>query len=105
MIKKKINVEKLELPEPRRYRERDSYRDAPGRGDVERSASAAGTRPVRGARPVRSASADPFFDKPYEARESHVPAWDAAGKGVAKAVIGSKPKRKVAALFKPMGSF
>ena len=105
LIKKKINVEKLELPEQRRYRERDSYRDAPGRGEVERSASAAGTRPVRGARPMRSTSADPFFDKPYEARESYVPAWDAAGKSVAKAVVGSKPKRKVAALFKPMGSF
>ena len=105
LIKKKINVEHLELPEPRRYRERESYRDAPGRSEIERSVSAPGTRPARGARPVRSPSADPFFDKPYEAREAHVPAWDAAGKVAPKVVLGNKPKRKVAALFKPMGSF
>lgn len=73
---------------------------------MQRSVSAQGTRPVRGARPVRSAPADPFFDKPYEASDSYVPAWDAAGKAAPnKVALGTKPKRKVAALFKPMGSF
>ena len=85
-------------------RERDAQREAPGREEVQRSASAAGTRPVRGARPVRSAPADPFFDKPYEARASHTPSWDAA-QSAPKAAPGVKPKRKIAALFKPMGSF
>ena len=103
LIKKKINVETLQLPESRRFREREPQRDAPGREEVQRSASAYGTRPVRGARPVRSAHADPFFDKPYEASETHVPAWDAV-KAAPKAALGTKPKRKVAALFKPMGS-
>ena len=105
LIKKKINVEQLELPDQRRMREREPRRDAPGREDVQRSATVPGTRPVRGARPVRSASADPFFDKPYEARDTHTPAWDAAGKSEPKAAVGTKPKRKIAALFKPMGSF
>ncbi len=105
LIKKKITVEKLDLPEPRRYRERESMRDAPGREDVQRSPSVHGTRPVRGARPVRSAPADPFFDKPYEASDTHIPAWDAANKAAPKSVANAKPKRKVAALFKPMGSF
>ncbi|WP_313604138.1 DEAD/DEAH box helicase [Comamonas jiangduensis] len=103
LIKKKINVETLQLPESRRFREREPQRDAPGREEVQRSASAYGTRPVRGARSVRSAHADPFFDKPYEASETHVPAWDAV-KAAPKAALGTKPKRKVAALFKPMGS-
>ncbi|MBF6630501.1 MAG: DEAD/DEAH box helicase [Comamonas sp.] len=105
LIKKKINVETLQLAEPRRMRERESYREAPGREEVQRSASVHGTRPVRGARPVRSASADPFFDKPYQARESHVPAWDASGQGTPKAAFNAKAKRKIAALFKPAGSF
>ncbi|MGN1056216.1 MAG: DEAD/DEAH box helicase [Comamonas sp.] len=101
LIKKKITVQNMALPEPRRFRERD----VAGREEVQRSASAVGTRPVRGARPVRSASADPFFDKPYEARESHTPAWDASSQSSPKAALGNKPKRKIAALFKPMGSF
>ena len=104
LIKKKINVETIPLPESNRFKERDSRRDAPGREEVQRSASAHGTRPVRGARPVRSASSDPFFDKPYEASESHTPAWD-AGQSAPKTAVGSKSKRKIAALFKPMGSF
>ena len=74
------------------------------------SAHSAGYRPVgRGmARPLRAVPPDPFFDKPYEApAETAAPAaWDAASKPVAP---GRSPnirsKRKVAALFKPVGSF
>lgn len=104
LIKKKITVETLALPEPRRFREREAHRDAPGREEVQRSASTPGTRPVRGARPVRSAPADPFFNKPYEARASHTPSWDAE-QAAPKTATSAKSKRKIAALFKPMGSF
>jgi len=104
LIKKKINVEAIQLPEARRFRDRDQQREVAGREEVQRSASVQGTRPMRGARPVRSAPADPFFDKPYEARESHTPAWDATP-AAPKVTSGVKSKRKVAALFKPMGSF
>lgn len=104
LIKVKIKVEALALPEPRRHRDRD--RETAGREEVQRSASVAGTRPARNARPMRSAPADPFFDKPYEARNAHVPAWDAAGQYTSpKSAAGAKPKRKVAALFRPLGSF
>ncbi|WP_284336687.1 DEAD/DEAH box helicase [Comamonas sp. NoAH] len=105
LIKQKINIQSIQLPESRRFRDRDSQRDVAGREEVQRSASAHGTRPARGARPMRSAPADPFFDKPYQATDSHIPAWDAAGKASPKTSPGTKAKRKVAALFKPMGSF
>lgn len=106
LIKKKINVEAIELPDARRFRERDPRRDVAGREEVQRSASMPSTRPMRGARPVRSAPADPFFDKPYEASDAHTPSWDAAGSIGPKAVTpGLKTKRKVAALFKPAGSY
>ena len=64
----------------------------------------ASSRPVRGARPVRTAPADPFFDRPYEASASEAPpTWES------KPAPGStlrqiKAKRKVPALFKPAGS-
>ena len=104
LIKKKITVETIQLPDARRFRDRDNQREVAGREEVQRSASVPGTRPMRGARPVRSAPADPFFDKPYQERESYTPAWDASP-AAPKTAASVKSKRKVAALFKPMGSF
>ena len=68
----------------------------------EESSSSPARGPV-GGRPHRSASRDPFFDKPYEAGEPDTtPAWEAAAKAAPARGISSniKPKRKVAALFK-----
>ena len=48
------------------------------------------------------ASADPFFNQPYEAPEREAaPAWEAAAKPAGNRISANiKPKRKVAALFK-----
>ncbi|HQQ69129.1 MAG TPA: DEAD/DEAH box helicase, partial [Alicycliphilus sp.] len=105
LIKKKIELEPLELQEDRprgRFNDgrrawRDGHEDSGARGSRERgayrSSSAAATR-------------DPFFDRPYEAAaagEGAAPTWDVVTK--AAPVRGSisaniKPKRKLAALFK-----
>ncbi|MBT0569005.1 DEAD/DEAH box helicase [Curvibacter sp. CHRR-16] len=56
-------------------------------------------------------SLDPFFTKPYEPSSSDAqPAWEAAPANTRSAAAGRlspniKPKRKVAALFKPADSF
>ncbi len=101
LIKKKIEVERIELPESSRWRDR---REAgAGREEVQRSVAVEGTRPVRGARPVRNTPPDPFFNKPYEPSTNAAPSWD--GQGTKQTVSAAKPKRKIAALFKPMGSF
>ena len=117
LTKKKIDVESYALPqyrsrdrdhEPREHRERRPSRGDEGHGYG--ASHAASYRPVgrNVGRPVRSAPADPFFDKPYEApRESASPAaWETAAKAApGRAGSNIKPKRKVAALFKPVGSF
>ena len=59
-------------------------------------------REVRVMRERRSAPADPFFDKPYEAPENaEAPAWEAAAKPATSRVSTNiKTRRKGAALFK-----
>lgn len=119
LTKKKIEVESYALPQQQRSRDRDyesrEHRERrPARSDEGHgygSSHAASYRPVgrNVGRPVRSAPADPFFDKPYEApAEVAAPAaWEAGSKNAAPGRMGSniKSKRKVAALFKPVGSF
>jgi superfamily II DNA/RNA helicase len=49
-------------------------------------------------------SRDPFFDKPYEEPSARVetPSWEASGPRPAPSISANiKPKRRVAALFKP----
>ncbi len=50
-----------------------------------------------------AASADPFFDRPYESTATAAAAWEPAPKAAAPAARalspGIKPKRKVAALL------
>jgi hypothetical protein len=49
-------------------------------------------------------SRDPFFDKPYEepAALAEAPPWEASGPRPARSISANiKPKRRVAALFKP----
>jgi superfamily II DNA/RNA helicase len=102
LIKKKIELEALELdddrpaPDVRRERRRHDADDEP--------------RPVRSS--PRSPSygyaapkvaADPFFDKPYEPSTTAEPAWDAKAGAAPVPTRGLspniKPKRRVAALF------
>jgi superfamily II DNA/RNA helicase len=100
LIKKKIDLEPLELDEARPPREERPRRV--------REEAAPGDSP----RPVRSSYAqttraprDPFFDKPYEpsstsadaaAWDNKTPAPSSAGRGLSPNI---KPKKKVAALF------
>ena len=105
LTKKKIEVERIELPQPRgRFHERSERQE--GYAQPRNAPSAHAARPVRTPRPAR-ANVDPFFDRPYEASaQAASPAWDAKQAQAARSALGGvKPKRKVAALFKPMGSF
>jgi superfamily II DNA/RNA helicase len=91
LIKRKFEIEPVELEDDRparrpRRRDEDEVRDAPP--------------PVR--RPAMSA--DPFFDRPYEAAADVAPpAWEADKRAAAPARPGLspniRPKRKVAALL------
>ncbi|MBC7958110.1 MAG: DEAD/DEAH box helicase [Cytophagales bacterium] len=97
LIKKKIDLEPIELDEarppreerPRRVREEAAPSDSP--------------RPVRSYAQTTRAPGDPFFDKPYEPSSTADAAWDnkvpppsSAGRGLSPNI---KPKKKVAALF------
>jgi ATP-dependent RNA helicase RhlE len=107
LIKKKIEIEPIELEDdrpprqPRReFDERDSTDDRPARAERD-------DRPPRRApEPTRSrASSDPFFDKPYEpSAATEPPAWESArasapvpSRGVLSPNI--RPKKKVASLL------
>ncbi|HMX12218.1 MAG TPA: DEAD/DEAH box helicase [Burkholderiaceae bacterium] len=102
LIRKKIDLEPLELDDERPRRRRfDTPPDSP---EVPRSAYAPSRRALAPAR----TSADPFFDRPYEADPSASPAAWEKGEvpGVAAANSGKsalsrfiKPRRKVATLL------
>jgi hypothetical protein len=92
LIKKKIDIEPLELDERRPPRfERPARRPREFDAQAERPSYAA-PQPAR----------DPFFDKPYEASDAAAaPAWEkAATVPVARGFSPNiKPKKRVAALF------
>ena len=97
LIKKKIEVEALELDDeaPKRDYARDRSRhDADG----ERV-----SRPVvdRADQAAPKSHSDPFFDQPYEARSAaEPPAWEAKASVPARGMSPNiKPRKKVAALF------
>ena len=96
LIKKRIDIEPLELDverPPRFDRQRRRARDEGDRGDA---------RGGGFARPAQAIATDPFFDRPYEASaSSEAPAWEkAAAVPIARGVSPNiKPKRRVAALF------
>ena len=124
LIKKKIDLEPFELVDDRPlrapYRARETAEARPFR-DADQFARESERverperlerleRPVRDAeRPRRSASSDPFFDKPYEASPvaTDKPAWEQKALAPA-AVRGLSPnirsKRKVASLLGGGGS-
>ena len=98
LIKKKIDIEPIELDDerPRFDRPRRRSEDDGDRSDARRS----GTRPAFAAAPVRPA--DPFFDQPYEASGTQAPAWEkpaATPVAVRSLSPNIKPRRRVAALF------
>jgi superfamily II DNA/RNA helicase len=98
LIKKKIELEPIELDDarpPREERPRRVREEAP---------SEESPRPSRSYAQSPRTSRDPFFDKPYEPSEStDTPAWDNKASAPTPAVRGLspniKPKKKVAALF------
>ncbi len=114
LIKKKLEIEPLELDD-------DRPRRPPRRRDDEESDGGASAAPDRVAEraPMRSnyessrrtpaASRDPFFDKPYEPSSAAAAAWEAApktaqtsgGAGVGSRALSPniRPKKKVAALL------
>jgi len=109
LIKKKIEVEAIELGDERRGRgdrgERSDRGEREGgyrRRDEDPRDVLDTPRERRGFRPA-PAPRDPFFDKPYEAASAEAPpVWESqrpAGRPGVSANI--KTKRKVAALFKP----
>jgi ATP-dependent RNA helicase RhlE len=118
LIKKKIELEPFELEDerprrpPPRVRELNSRelnsRELDSRelnsrefDSREREASPARAQP-RFEQPRRAPPADPFFDRPYEAQDSVVPAeWDAAVKPASTTSRSPniRPKKKVAALL------
>ncbi len=118
LLKTKLNIETLAYDDARP--ERTSSRPSEGRSDRgERTERF--ERPARPERPERYegsapraasrggfrpavASRDPFFEKPYEApTEAALAQWEAARSAPAVRGLSAniKPKRKVAALFKP----
>ena len=108
LLKKKLEVEALEFDDQRpdirregRFNDgRRRWRDEGEAGDERDRLEP--PREVRVMRERRSAPADPFFDKPYEAPENaEAPAWEAAAKPATSRVSTNiKTRRKVAALFK-----
>ena len=109
LLRKKIELEPLELDEPSRppYRERvrrDDDESRAGSGDIR---AARDSREPRSAAPSRGPgrepvrSNDPFFDKPYEPTATVAePAWEPRAVPVGRGLSPNiKPKKKVAALF------
>ena len=103
LIKIKIDVEALQFEDARpRGRMNDGNRAWRGEGsDAARGVVGRPAPAPRAARPASRPSADPFFDKPYEA-STVAPAatWDDARQGPAARTPAGKSKRKVAALFR-----
>ena len=86
----------------------DEPRGAPLRnrapGDAPRDALRAERPPRRDFARPPPPSRDPFFDQPYEAPAAveATPSWEAAAPRAARSISANiKPKRRVAALFKP----
>jgi len=108
LIKKKMELEPLELEEPRpRMSDRGDRGERAER--PRRSWDEAEPREPRESRPARSyapprAPADPFFDKPYEpsAASAEPASWErnaATAPAAGRLSPNIKPKKKVAALF------
>ncbi len=104
LIKKKIELEPFELEDERPRRPRPRADDEPAVREERPQAAQAAPQRSYERRPT-AASADPFFDRPYESSASAAgtPSWEPAPKTATPATRGVspsiKPKRKVAALL------
>ncbi|OYY64757.1 MAG: ATP-dependent RNA helicase [Burkholderiales bacterium 28-67-8] len=111
LIKKKIELEPIELDDARVRREPRAERP---RREVDESDRAAPVQPVPSepsasaparayAGSVRKVSSDPFFDRPYEPSAGAAPGWEAPASSTPSSPRSPspniKPKRRVAALF------
>ncbi len=104
LIRKKIDLEALELDDerPRRRRPEGWAGDEAPRSEGSSFGSPAARRPPPP--PARQASTDPFFDRPYEADPNASPVWeksDAAAVPSSRTTLSRyiKPRRKVATLL------
>ncbi len=100
LIKKKIELEPLELDDERPRRvdpERETPRVRPVRDEAVPDRTAAPVRAYAAPRAPR----DPFFDQPYESsRDAAEAAWESKAPAAPRSVSPNiKPRRKVAALF------
>ncbi|QIL44520.1 DEAD/DEAH box helicase [Acidovorax sp. HDW3] len=110
LIKKKIEVEAIELDDERprgRFNDgRRAWREDGGREGREPAGAGDSPAPRRSSYRAPAVARDPFFDKPYEARHqaSESASWEVAPKAGVPARGGVsaniKPRRKLAALFK-----
>ena len=99
LIKKKIDIEPLELDDERPPRFERPHRRPDDDGARAESRRGGGRSAYA---PQQAVSSDPFFDKPYEPSASaDKPAWEkAAAAPVVRGLSPNiKPKRRVAALF------
>ncbi|MDB5943772.1 MAG: rhlE2 [Ramlibacter sp.] len=112
LLKKKIDIEAIEYEEDKpRGRINDgrrAWREAGELGDPRDVLDAPPVeREQRAPRPQRefrapAASRDPFFDQPYQPPATDAaPAWESGPRLSNRISANIKPKRKVAALFKP----
>jgi ATP-dependent RNA helicase RhlE len=112
LIKKKIDLDPLELDDASPRREARSERPRRVEEDDAREARSTVSAPAPSYTPRPRSfgpkpSSDPFFDKPYEASATADAAWDSKAPSAGVATRGTtsnispniKPKRKVAALF------
>jgi ATP-dependent RNA helicase RhlE len=99
LIRKKVELEPLELDDERPRREFSDRRRRPDDDEDQPARTAAPPRAVVPQQP--RASLDPIFDKPYEpAPNTDAPAWEAKAAANTRALSPNiKPKKKVAALF------
>jgi superfamily II DNA/RNA helicase len=110
LLKKKLDLEPLELEDDRPPRRRREFDDREDRGGREDRAERGPREEPRAPHPVRrapSAAADPFFDKPYEPAAGADPSWESGDKAASTPAPAPasglsrfiKPKRKVGTLL------
>ncbi len=113
LIKKKIELEPIELDEAPVRREPRAERPRRELDDLPQVVADSAAEPAAAGRPrspyrsagegARKAPSDPFFDRPYEPSATAQPAWESASVAPAASSRGLspniKPKRRVAALF------
>lgn len=99
LTKKKITVEPAPMADFRPVRQSRSAEEFRPRREREFDGGSRTSHAHRPSRMAPRASADPFFDKPYEpSAAAEAAAWDSRVTPIKSTSI--KPKRKIAALFK-----